>query len=67
MALRFQKLIPKMLSNIKKYVIQGQMDFGSIYPLLMHDYPDNTIFKKDLYNAVYQFRLKNNPGGSDTS
>ncbi|CAB4415786.1 unnamed protein product [Rhizophagus irregularis] len=33
-------------------------------PLLKHN---RTIFKKDLYNAVYQFRLKNNPGDSDAS
>ena len=67
MASRFRKLTPEMLSDIKKYVIQGRMDSGSIYPLLMHDYPNHTIFKKDLYNAVYQFRLQNNPGDSDAS
>uniref|UniRef100_U9UEG1 Uncharacterized protein n=1 Tax=Rhizophagus irregularis (strain DAOM 181602 / DAOM 197198 / MUCL 43194) TaxID=747089 RepID=U9UEG1_RHIID len=33
-------------------------------PLLKHSH---TIFKKDLYNAVYQFRLKNSPGDSDAS
>jgi len=43
------------------------MDSSSIYPLLMYDYPNQTIFKKDLYNAVYQFRLKNNLGDSDAS
>ncbi|CAG8827193.1 2734_t:CDS:2, partial [Cetraspora pellucida] len=48
---RFRKLTPKMLSDIEKYVIQGWMDSGSIYPLFKHDYPNNSIFKKDLYNA----------------
>ncbi|CAB4441081.1 unnamed protein product [Rhizophagus irregularis] len=67
MAPRFRKLSPEMLSDIKKYVIQGRMDSGSIYPLLIHDYPGYTIFKKDLYNAVYQFRLQNNLGDSDAS
>ncbi|CAB4487733.1 unnamed protein product [Rhizophagus irregularis] len=67
MAPRFQKLTPEMLSDIKKYVIQGRMDSVSIYPLLIHDYPGYTIFKKDLYNAVYQFQLQNNPGDSDAS
>ena len=43
------------------------MDSGSIYPLLKHDYPDQPIHKKDLYNAVYQFRQKNNPGDADAS
>ncbi|CAG8752016.1 4283_t:CDS:2, partial [Cetraspora pellucida] len=62
---RFRKLTPEMLSDIEKYVIQSRMDFGSIYPLLKHDYPNKPIFKKDLYNAVYQFRAKNNPGDSD--
>ncbi|GET65380.1 protein FAR1-RELATED SEQUENCE 5-like [Rhizophagus irregularis DAOM 181602=DAOM 197198] len=56
-----------MLSDIKKYVIQGRMDSGSIYLLLIHDYPNYIIFKKNLYNAVYQFQLKNNPGGSNAS
>ncbi|PKY55006.1 hypothetical protein RhiirA4_474177, partial [Rhizophagus irregularis] len=37
---RFCKLTPKMLVNIKKYVIQDRMDSLSIYPLLKHDYPD---------------------------
>ncbi|GBB86756.1 hypothetical protein RclHR1_13170002 [Rhizophagus clarus] len=59
--------MPKMLADIEKYVIQGQMDSASIYPLLKHDYPDQPIYKKDLYNAVYQFRQKNNPGDTDAS
>ncbi|EXX66861.1 hypothetical protein RirG_119720 [Rhizophagus irregularis DAOM 197198w] len=64
---RFRKLTPKMLVDIKKYVIQGRIDSSSIYPLLKHDYPDQLIYKKDLYNAVYQFRQKNNPGDIDAS
>ncbi len=56
-----------MLSDIEKYVIQGRMDSASIYPLLRHDYPNHDIFKKDLYNAVYQFQLKNNPSDTDAS
>ena len=43
------------------------MDSASIYPLLKHDYSDQPIYKKDLYNAVYQFRQKNNPGNTDAS
>ncbi|CAG8628379.1 11336_t:CDS:1, partial [Racocetra persica] len=66
-ASRFRRLIPKMLSDIKKYVLQDRMDSGSIYPLLKHDYPNQSIFKKDLYNAVYRFRTENNPGDSDAS
>jgi hypothetical protein len=64
---RFRKLTTEMLADIEKYVIQGRMDSGSIYPLLQHDYPNHTIYKKDLYNAVYKFRAKNNPGDSDAS
>ena len=67
MAPQFRKLTSEMLSDIKKYVIQGRMDAGSIYPIIMHDYPNQVIFKKDLYNAVYKFRLENNPGDSDAS
>ncbi|CAB4392200.1 unnamed protein product [Rhizophagus irregularis] len=62
---RFQKLMPEMLVDIEKYVIQDQMDSASIYPLLKHDYSDQPIYKKDLYNTVYQFRQKNNPGDTD--
>ena len=43
-----------MLADIEKYVIQGRMDSASIYSLLKHDYSDQPIYKKDLYNAVYQ-------------
>ncbi|CAB5293636.1 unnamed protein product [Rhizophagus irregularis] len=64
---RFRKLTPKMLVNIKKYVIQGQIYSSSIYPLLKHNYSDQPIYKKDLYNAVYQFCQKNNPGDMDAS
>ena len=56
-----------MLINVEKYVVQGCMDSMSIYPLLKHDYPNQHIYKKDLYNAVYQFRQKHNPGDSDAS
>jgi hypothetical protein len=54
-----------MLADIEKYVIQGRMDSGSIFPLLRHDYPDQPICKRDLYNMVYQFWQKNNPGDAD--
>ena len=43
------------------------MDSVSIYSLLKHDYLDQPIHKKDLYNAVYQFRQKHNPGDGDAS
>ncbi|CAG8691018.1 4450_t:CDS:2 [Cetraspora pellucida] len=64
-ASRFRKLMLEMLSDIEKYVIQGWMDSGSIYFLLKHNYPNNPIFKKDLYNAVYQFQATNNSDDSD--
>ena len=66
-ALQFRKLTKEMLADIEKYVIKGRMDSVSIYPLLKHDYPDQPIHKKDLYNAVYQFRQKHNPGDGDAS
>jgi hypothetical protein len=54
-----------MLVNIEKYMIQGRMDSASIYPLLKYDYPDQPIYKKDLYNAVYQLHQENNSGDID--
>ena len=56
-----------MLADVEKYVIQGRMDSESIYPLLKHDYPDQPIHKRDLYNAVYQFRQKNDPEDTNAS
>jgi hypothetical protein len=64
---RFRKLTQEMLADVEKYVVQGRMDSMSIYPLLKHDYPNQPIYMKDLYNAVYQFRKKNNPGDGDAS
>jgi len=49
-----------MLVDIEKYVIQGWMDSGSIFPLLRHDYPDQPICKRNLYNMICQFWQKNN-------
>lgn len=64
---RFRKLTKEMMADIEKYVVQGRMDSTSIYPLLKHDYPNQPIHKRDLYNAVYQFRQKHNPGNGDAS
>ena len=64
---RFCKITPEMMVDIEKYIIQSKMDSGSIYPLLRHDYPDHPIYKKDLYNAIYKLREKNNPGKTDAS
>ncbi|RIB03170.1 hypothetical protein C2G38_2225878 [Gigaspora rosea] len=64
---RFRKFTADMLSDIEKYVIKGRMDSRAIYLLLKYDYPGHPIHKKNLYNAVYQFRLKNNPGDIDAS
>ena len=59
-ASQFQKLTKEMLADVKKYAIQGRMNLASIYSLLKHDYPNQPICKKDLYNIVYQFWQKNN-------
>ncbi|CAJ0861144.1 1310_t:CDS:1 [Entrophospora sp. SA101] len=64
---QFQKLTSSMLKDIKKYVVKGRKDSASIYPLLINDYPQNTINKRDLYNAVYNIRQQNNPGDFDAS
>ncbi len=36
------------------------MNSAFIYPLFKYDYLNHNIFKKDLYNTIYQFQLKNN-------
>ena len=67
MAPQFCKLTKEMLADVEKYVIKECMDSMSIYPLLRYDYPNQPIYKKDLYNAVYQFQKKNNLGDGDAS
>ncbi|CAJ0767209.1 21531_t:CDS:2, partial [Entrophospora sp. SA101] len=64
---QFRKLTSSMLKDIKKYVVKGRMDSASIYPFLINDYPQNTINKRNLYNAVYNIRQQNNPGDFDAS
>ena len=64
---QFWKLISSMLKDIKKYVVKGRMDSASIYPLPINDYPQNTINKRDLYNAVYNIHQQNDPGDFDAS
>ena len=43
------------------------MDSGSIFPLLRHDYPNQPIHKRDLYNVISRFRQKNSLGDADAS
>ena len=43
------------------------MDSMSIYLLLKYDYPDQPIYKRDLYNVVYQFWQKHNLRDGDAS
>ena len=47
LAPRFCQLTSEMLADIEKYVIQGRMDSGSIYPLLKHDYSNQPINKRN--------------------
>jgi hypothetical protein len=61
------KVTEPMIEDVKKYVIKGRMDSAAIFPLLVNDYPQHAINKRDLYNMVYNLRHQNNPGEMDAS
>jgi len=55
-ALKFQKLTDKMLENIKFWTIQGRIGITTQYNLLIASFSDKVINKKDLNNAIQQFK-----------
>ncbi|CAG8658120.1 15077_t:CDS:2, partial [Racocetra persica] len=60
-SLWYHKFMPEILFDIEKYVVKDRIDSGSIFSLLQYDYPNYLLNKCDIYNAVYNFRQKNNP------
>ncbi|CAG8832535.1 39637_t:CDS:2, partial [Gigaspora margarita] len=51
----------KILKNIKFYTQEGHLGATDQHRLLKASYPHHTLHKKDLYNAIQQFRNENDP------
>ncbi|GET01574.1 protein FAR1-related sequence 5-like [Rhizophagus clarus] len=62
---RFRKLTDKMLEKIKFWTIQGRMGLSTQYNLLVALFPDKVINKKDLSNAIQQFKKQAKPSKID--
>jgi len=54
-----------MLEKIKFWTIQGRMGISTQYNLLVALFPDKIINKKDLSNAIQQFKKQTKPNKND--
>ncbi|CAB4443692.1 unnamed protein product [Rhizophagus irregularis] len=52
----YRKLSNEILERIEFYVNKGNMGSKQIYPLLVASFPDQYIYKRDLYNAIQKFK-----------
>ncbi|CAB4493479.1 unnamed protein product [Rhizophagus irregularis] len=52
----YRKLSNEILEKIEFYVNKGNMESKQIYPLLVASFPDQYIYKRDLYNAIQKFK-----------
>ncbi len=55
-ASRYQKLTDEMFEKIKIWTIQGKMSISTQYNLLVASFLNKVINKKDLSNAIQQFK-----------
>ncbi|CAB4479697.1 unnamed protein product [Rhizophagus irregularis] len=62
---KFRKLTEEMLEKIKFWTIYGKMGIPSQYNLLVASFPNKTINKKDLSNAIQKFKLQMTPPRND--
>ncbi|PKY61142.1 hypothetical protein RhiirA4_412890, partial [Rhizophagus irregularis] len=52
---KFRRLTNEMLEKIKFWTIEGKMGMPNQYNLLVASFPDKTINRKDLSNAIQKF------------
>ena len=57
MAPKFRKFTQLMLNDVEFYVKYGTTSARQIYLLLHAKFPNHSIFKKDLYNAIQKFKV----------
>ena len=62
---KFWKLTDEILEKVKFWTIQGRMDISTQYNLLVALFPDKVINKKDLSNAIQQFKKQAKPSKND--
>jgi hypothetical protein len=62
---KFRKLIDKMLEKVKFWTIEGRLGISTQYNLLVASFPNKVINKKDLSNAIQQFKKKAKPVKND--
>ena len=62
---KFRKLTEKMLEKVKFWTIQGKMGITTQYNLLVALFSDKVINKKDLSNAIQQFKKQVKPSKND--
>ena len=62
---KFQKLTDKMLEKVKFWTIEGRLNISIQYNLLVVSFLTKTISKKDLSNAIQQFKKKAKPIKND--
>ena len=60
MAPKFRKFTKSMCEDIEFYVKNGLTSATSIFPLLRAKYPNHSIHKKDLYNAIQKYKVGKN-------
>ncbi|GBC52446.2 protein FAR1-RELATED SEQUENCE 5-like [Rhizophagus irregularis DAOM 181602=DAOM 197198] len=60
-----EKGVQEMLEKIKFWTIHGKMGIPSQYNLLVASFPNKTINKKDLSNAIQKFKLQMTPSRND--
>ncbi len=62
---KFWKLTDKILEKVKFWTIEGRLGILTQYNLLVASFPTKTINKKDLSNAIQQFKKKAKPIKND--
>ena len=50
------RLPQQIIDKIEHYTKDGRLNAGQQYNLLIKEYPESTIKKKNLYNAIHKFR-----------
>ncbi|CAG8675076.1 18130_t:CDS:2, partial [Cetraspora pellucida] len=64
---QYQRLTQEISKNIKFYTQEGHLEATDQYRLLKASYPHYTLHKKDIYNAIQQFRNESDPNLNDAA
>ncbi|CAG8620454.1 12585_t:CDS:2, partial [Cetraspora pellucida] len=64
---QYRRLTQEISKNIKFYTQEGHLEATDQYRLLKASYPHYTLHKKDIYNAIQQFRNESDPNLNDAA